>query len=458
LDHWLQAALLHRARGEHAELAAALAGAAAAAHAHADASARLGDWLSRQELFEPAYAAYERAITLRPDHAAYWFNRAAVSRFLGRLEQAEADYDQCIAHDPCDAQAWLNRSELRSQTPARNHIAPLETLLAGQRWPWEREVPLRYALAKEYEDLGNYEAAWAHLASGAALRRRHLQYDPSVDLQTVQWLIDAFPGRVGAGAAGNPSTAPIFILGMPRTGSTLVDRMISSHSQVTAAGELPDFGLAVVDAARHRLGPATAKTVTRAALVAASAHVDFAALGADYLARTRPRAGVTAHFTDKLPLNYLYCGLIDAALPAGQMVHVRRHPMATCFGIFKVLFDQGYPFSYDLTEIADYYIAYRRLVQHWQSILPGRIIEVGYESLVTDTAGACRGLIGALGLPWEDSCLQFHRNPAPATTASASQVRRPIYTSALHLWRQYAKPLAPLRARLEAAGVRCEEN
>ena len=449
----LQAALAHRTARQYDTAAACLEAATQAAQVDANACALLGDFCSQLEMYAQAHAAYSRAIDLRPRHANYWFNRAAVARFLGQLAEAESDFDQCLSLDPTDTQACLNRSDLRTQTAERNHLEELEALLARGGWTWEREVPLRFALAKEYEDLGRFDTAWRQLAAGAALRRRHLQYDPRTDLQTVDWLRAAFPGG-NARAAGHPSAEPIFIVSMPRTGSTLVDRMISSHTQVTSAGELIHLGNAVVDAARRRLGRAG----SRQELVAASASVDFAALGADYLARTRPVTGSTPHFTDKLPLNYLYCGLIDAALPAARIVHVTRHPMATCFGIYKVLFNQGYPFSYDLSEIADYYIAYRRLMAHWQSTLPGKIIEVRYEALVADPEAQCRALIAALGLPWEAACLEFHRNPAPANTASATQVRRPIYSSAVTLWRNYAAQLSPLRARLEAAGIDCGAN
>lgn len=446
----LQAALAHRAAGQHDQVECALHAATQEARDDGAACALLGDCLSRLERHAEAHVAYDRAIALQPRVANHWFNRASVRRFLGRLVEAESDYDQCLALDPDDTQACLNRADLRVQTAERHHVDQLEGLLARGGWRWEREVPLRYALAKELEDLGRHDEAWIHLAAGAALRRRHLQYDPRTDLQTVDWLRAAFPGG-GPRPGGHGSTEPIFIVGMPRTGSTLVDRMIGSHSQVTSAGELIHFGNAVVDAARRRLG----RNGTRAELVAASAGVDFAALGADYLTRSRPLTGSTAHFTDKLPLNYLYCGLIDAALPAARIVHVTRHPLATCFGVFKVLFDQGYPFSYDLMEIADYYIAYRRLMAHWQASLPGRIIEIGYEDLVADPGTQCRALIASLGLAWEADCLDFHRNPAPASTASATQVRRPLYTSAVSMWRNYARQLAPLRARLEAAGIDC---
>jgi tetratricopeptide (TPR) repeat protein len=455
-EHCLQAAQAHRAHHRWAEAVQALNSAAEAAAADAEASALVGDFCSRIEEIARAFSAYDRAVALRPDRPVHWFNRAATRRHLGDLAGAEADYDQCLALDPTDAQACLNRSDLRVQTPTHNHVAQLEQHLATGSAGWQREVQVRYALAKEYEDLGQHADSWAQLVAGAGLRRRHLAYDPRTDLETVDWLIGAFPAAMPL-AAGDSTQEPIFILGMPRTGSTVVDRMIGNHSQVQSAGELLHFGNAVIRAARARLqDSAPGVQAGRRELVFASAGIDLAALGTDYLARTRPQTGRSPRFTDKLPLNYLYCGLIAGALPKAGIVHVTRHPMASCYGAFKVLFDQGYPFSYDLQEIADYYIAYRRLMAHWRATLPGRIIDVAYEDVVANPDGECRRLIHALGLPWEDACVRFDQNPAPATTASASQVRRPLYASAVDQWRQYAEGLAPLRRRLEAAGINCD--
>jgi hypothetical protein len=401
--------------------------------------------------YKRAFDLYDRAVAMRPDDSRYWFNRAAVRRFLGQLSAAESDYDQCIALDPSDAPAYLNRADLRTQTPERNHVARLEQLLAGNSHRWQAVVPWRYALAKEYEDLGAYDKSWGQLTAGAALRRRHLQYNLGRDLATVEWLIEAFP--IGAVTApGSESREPIFIVGMPRTGSSLVERILSCHPQVFAAGELPDFGLAVVAAARQRLG----REGTRRELIGASAEVEPARLAADYLDRTRAHTGKTPRFTDKLPLNYLYCGLIQRALPHARIIHVTRHPLATCYGIYKVLFDQGYPFSYDLAEIAAYYLSYRRLMTHWQGLLPGQITEISYERLVASPETESRQLLASLDLPWEPSCLEFHRNPAPASTASASQVRRPIYATALAQWRHYAAGLEPVRQQLESAGIACD--
>lgn len=428
----------------------------AALHATAGGSdcrayAELGDLWSALADYSAACDNYTRAIALSPEEPRLWFNRAAVRRFLGDIEAAEADYDRAISLAPADAQAYLNRSELRPQTLERNHVAALEQALAGCSGAWQQEVPLHYALAKEYEDLGEYSVSWLHLTMGATLRRRHLQYDLRLDLATVDWIREAFPAAPPE--SGAPSAEPIFILGMPRTGSTLVDRILGSHSAVYSAGELPDFGAAAVAAVRQLHG----HKQSRRELVAYTAALDFRALGEEYLRRTRPRTGHTPHFTDKLPLNYLYCGLIARALPNARMVHVTRGAMATCYGMYKVLFDRGYPFSYDLRELADYYLAYRRLMAHWAAALPGRIIEVRYEKLVADTPGEVRRLLEALNLPWEPQCLDFHSNPAPVATASAAQVRRPIYPGAVAQWRHYQRELEPLAARLAAGGIGAED-
>jgi len=417
----------------------------------ARAQAELGDLWSLLADYPAAHQCYTRAIELAPSEPRYWFNRAAVRRFLGQIEAAEADYDQVIALTPGDAQAYLNRSELRPQTRERNHVTGLERALAAGPDNWRHEVPLRYALAKEYEDIGEYTLSWQHLSAGANLRRRHLQYDPRLDLATVDWIREAFPAD-SCGSPGAASSEPIFILGMPRTGSTLVDRILGSHPEVYSAGELPDFSLAIVAAVQQRRG----RKVSRQELIAGSAELDFAALGQDYLRRTRPRTGHTPYFTDKLPLNYLYCGLIARALPRSRIVHVTRGPMATCYSMYKVLFDRGYPFSYDLHELADHYLGYRRLMAHWQAVLPGRIIEIAYEDLVADTEREARRLLDALALPWQPRCLDFDKNPAPLATASAAQVRRPIYSSAVSIWRNYESQLAPLAARLKAGGIHTE--
>ena len=396
---------------------------------------------------ELALAAYDRAIQLAPRIAAFKFNRAAVRRFLGQVAAAETDYDQVIAARPDDFEAYLNRSALRKQTRERNHVAELERALTRAARQWRSEVQMRYALAKEYEDLAEYERSWSHLDQGARLRRRYLKYDIDRDAETVDWIIDAFPEVV---TVGGTSPGPIFIVGLPRSGSTLAERILASHSSVHSAGELVDFAHALVSAVTVK---GTKRPMSRQDLVAGSARVDFAALGRDYLQRTRSVAGDTPCFIDKMPLNYLYCGIIQRALPNARIVHLTRHPLAVCYAMYKTLFDEGYPFSYDLEEIGRYYLSYRKLMDHWHATLPGAIHDLNYEQLVADPAGESRRLLEFCGLPWEDACLDFHRNPAPSTTASATQVRQPIYDSSVAQWRHYASHLEGLRAQLVAAGI-----
>lgn len=401
-----------------------------------------------------ALAAYSKAIDLAPEQALYWFNRATVQRFLGRLDDAERDYDRAIALRPDDHEAYINRSELRKQTAERNHVQAMERMITAGIRDWRGEVQIRYALAKEYEDLGQHAESWRHLARGARVRREHLQYDVQLDIDTVDWIIKAFPASPQESVRGCDSREPVFIVGLPRSGTTLVERILGSHSQVLAAGEMNHFAAALVAAAQARTGK---RALPRPELVAATRDLDFAALGADYLARARPLTGARPHFTDKMPLNYLYCGIIRRALPNARIIHVTRHPMASCYAMFKTLFKDGYPFSYDLEEIARYYAGYRRLMEHWRTTMPAHIHEIRYEQLVKDPESETRRLLAACELEWEPACLEFHRNPTSTTTASASQVRRPLYDSSLAQWRRYEDSLRELRNWLLGAGIAAAE-
>lgn len=404
-----------------------------------------------------ALETYERALRLAPGDARILFNRAAVRRFVGELALAESDYDSVLARNPRDHEAYKNRSDLRVQTEARNHVPELQALLRGECPSWRGEVWIRYALAKEYEDLGRHESSFEQLERGSRLRRQHLRYDVSTDERTVEWIVESFPAGLPPDVpecVGTESTArPIFIVGLPRSGSTVVDRILSSHSHVSSAGELDCFALALVEAVQRRTGR---REMSRRELVLASTQLDFQALGAEYLRRARAAGAEGDRFIDKMPLNFLYCGLIRRALPHARIVHVRRSPMAACYAVYKSLFEQGYPYSYDLVELGGYYLAYRRLMAHWERTLPGAIHALSYEQLVRDQVGETHRLLEYCGLEWQDGCLEFQRNPAPTTTASAAQVRRPLYDSSLSQWRRYEKPLAGLRAQLHAAGIDCE--
>jgi tetratricopeptide (TPR) repeat protein len=458
---------------QHASADAVVRDAAATLYTHANDHAR-------------ALQSYDAALAWDPNNAQYYYNRASVRRFVGDLEGAEQDYDRAIALRPSDYEAYKHRSDLRTQTTQRNHVAQLRALLAlpagaestavtpiagppvaaPSSLDWRGEVQLRYALAKEYEDLGEYSQSFDMLEAAARQQRRHMRYDLATDLATVQWIIDAYPsgpqapmsqtGEAHAGPEARPSAeAPIFVLGLPRSGTTLVERILSSHSELAAAGELHCFALAMAAAVRHqadRVQPRSER-LSRREMVALSARADFAAMGHDYLRRARLEADVSGRFIDKMPLNYLYCGLIRRALPNAKIVHLTRHPMAVCYAMYKALFRDAYPFSYDLDEIARYYLGYRRLMAHWEASMPGVIYTLSYEALIADQPGETRKLLEFCGLEWQEDCLRFHENPAASATASAAQVRRPLYASSVAQWRHYEAQLAPLRAQLAAAGV-----
>ena len=413
----------------------------------------IGTLYSRANDQPRALAAYDRALALAPDQPAFLFNRAAVRRFLGELAQSEADYDRVIALRPTDFEAYKNRSDLRRQTVERNHVAALRGLQAQTLHDWRGAVHVHYALAKEYEDLGDYAASFEQLQSGSRLRRAHLRYDIATDLATVDWIIEAFPATASSGldaALSARAPGPIFILGLPRCGSTLVERILGRHSKVHAAGELQALALTIVDAVRQRLRKAP---MSRRELIEQSSQLDFGALGRDYLARARASGANGECFIDKMPLNFLYCGLIRRALPQARIVHVQRHPMAAGYAMYKTLFEDAYPFSYDLSELGRYYLAYRRLMQHWTLASPGMIHELRYESLIGDQMGETQRLLDFCGLDWEDACAQVHQNPDPSTTASAAQVRQPIYDSSVAQWRHYGDQLSELRRLLAEAGI-----
>ncbi|MCW5571721.1 MAG: sulfotransferase [Steroidobacteraceae bacterium] len=391
-----------------------------------------------------AHRCLLRAARLAPEDMGLLYNLAAAEIALGRLADAEARLDQVIARNPSDYDAYYNRATLRRQTPLRNHVAQLETTLskAGTRG----EVPLCYALAKELEDLGEHARAFRYLARGAAARRRQLSYRVEHDLETLDAIIANFDAAL---LAKRPSRAtpdgPIFVIGLPRSGTTLVDRILSSHPQVESFGELNDLPLAVMQAA----GAAP----DRLTLVRQSAHCDHAALGRDYLARVDGYGRTKPRFVDKTPLNLLYLGLIALALPGARVVHLCRDPLDACYAMYKTLFRMGYPFSYDFTDLARYYAGYERLMQHWRKVLPGGFHELQYEALVASQETTTRTLLEACGLDFDPACLAFHENPAAVATASAAQVREPLHARSVGALRHYAAELAPLREALIAEGI-----
>ena len=431
--------------GDAAACVAALDALASDATSQPDLLQELGLRYTLLGLHVEAERCYAQATSLRPSDSATLYNHATALIALGQLEDAEAALDRVIEQAPEDGDAWYNRATLRRQTPQRNHIAQIEQRLSCLPRADEGEIPLYYALAKEREDLGEHAVAFAALRRGADARRRRLQYRVEGDLETMRLIADTFNSDFFARThQGHADPRPLFVVGLPRSGTTLVDRILGSHGAITSRGESADLAQAVVRTA----GPATGK----ADLVRRSARLDFSALGRAY-GNTLP-AGPQLRVIDKTPGNFLYLGLIAAALPQARIVHLRRNPMDVCLAMYKTLFRMAYPFSYDLDDLARYWLGYDALMAHWRRVLPAnRFLEVDYEALVDDQETVSRHLVAHAGLPWEDACLRFEHNPQPTLTASAAQVRQPIYRSSVGLWRRYESELAPLRAAFEAAGV-----
>ena len=340
---------------------------------------------------------------------------------------------------------------MRTQTHDRNHVEALEAALKKDIDDAHGKANICFALAKELEDLGEAERSFDYLQQGAEARRKQMQYDLSRDLRTIAAIRETFSADVmEKDTPGNESAEPIFVLGMPRTGTTLVERILASHTDVFAAGELSNFAVQMMRQVRAK---AASRAVSRDELVKLSAGLDFVALGKAYVDSTRPATGHTARFIDKLPLNYLYVGLIHLALPRAKIIHVQRDPMDTIYAVYKTLFTDAYPFSYDLEELAAYFVAYSELMEHWHAVLPGNIQTVRYETLVSEVDIEARRLVEACDLDWQPACLEFYRNAEASTTASSVQVRRPVYQSSVGKWRDYETQLQPAVAVLRNAGI-----
>ena len=411
----------------------------------------IGVVLSRAGLHERAVACFEQAVTAEPSRASLHFNLASSLKFLGRFDEAEASYEACLGLEPRYWRAHSALSQLRRQTAGSNHLGRLEALLADGGLDVDAELHLRHALAKELEDLGRYADAFVQLAAGKARRRATLGYAFERDRELFDAVARLFPEPIAPPAAGAPADAPIFVVGMPRTGTTLVERILASHSQVASAGESQNFGVLL-----KRAAGTPSPRVLDVETIARSMSVDLPAVGRAYVERTRPD-GDRPRFVDKMPLNFFYLGHLARALPGARMVVVRRHPLDTCLSNFRQLFALGmsyYDYAHDLLDTGRYYLAFDRLVAHWQRVLPGRIHELAYEQLVADAPGETARLLRYCGLDWEDACLAFERNPAAVATASAVQVREPMHARAVGRWRCYERELQPLVRLLAEEGSR----
>lgn len=400
-------------------------------------SSRLGEQDRALAFAERAHAAGMRTPPLL-------YLRATALLFCGRLDEAEQQLERCLAEAPQLHQAHWTLAKLRRWSAGRNHVARLRRVLAGLAPGHPGAAYVAYALFKELDDLGDHAAAWPALERGCAERHRALPYDRAAEDALVDALIARFDDPLLSPEAASPEgSAPIFVLGMPRSGSTLLERILGAHPQVADAGELFDFA--------HQLRwacDAQSRQVLDQRMVEAAPSLDFPALGRRYLAQTAWRAGDRPHYTDKLPANFLLIGFIHRALPHARILHATRMPMDTCFSNLKELFGTAYPHSYDQADMAHHYRNYRRLMDHWHARLPGRILDVGYEQLVAEPETVARKVAAFCGLDWDPACIAVERRSAPSSTASAVQVREPIHARFVSQWKHYAAQLEPLRVAL----------
>ncbi len=450
-DWLLQKALCFRQLGQTEQLDSLLQTLLTRKSLNAYHCSSLALLLTHLEKREQAIQFYQRAAKLKPGESQHHYNIAVLQRSLGETDAAGRNFDKAIRLSPKNYEAYKVRSELRTQTPEKNHVKALEKLLKKGIGDQKGKAQICYALAKELEDLGDWKQAFDYLKLGADTRRSYMQYNPQRDLVMIATIRNTYTSGLFDGRTqGDDNDEAIFILGMPRTGTTLVERILSSHSEVFSAGELGNFAVQMMGQVKAQ---GNYQSSSRDELVALTAGLDFRQLGEDYINSTRPFTGHTPKFIDKLPLNYLYTGLIHLALPNAKIINLKRHPIDTCYAMYKQLFVDGYPFSYELEELGHYFAAYHCLMEHWHGVMPEIIYTVVYEDLVADIEGESRRLIDFCGLGWQEQCLKYYESEDASITASAVQVRKPVYMSSVDKWRQYETQLAPLIAVLEQAGI-----
>ncbi|HEY2275260.1 MAG TPA: sulfotransferase [Steroidobacteraceae bacterium] len=403
---------------------------------------------SRFMRLEQALEAYERAAAYQPGDVRLRLSIGHVRKSLGRRTESEASYKEVLVGDPANAEAWWSLADFKNYAFDDAEIAAMQRLIADQESAGRVRpggAQLYFALGKALEQRGQYREAFAAYAQGNALRRRDDPFNVDAFERRAARICAFFSAAFFAGRAvgGDPSRAPIFIVGLPRSGSTLIEQILASHSQVDGTMELPNIinlVRSLEDLAPNRDGYPEAIGGLPAA--------QFAELGGRYIAETAPLRRGREHFTDKLPNNFRHIGLIQAILPNATLIDARRHPMDACFSTFKQHFASGQTFSYDLEDLGRYYRSYLSLMDHWDTVLPGKVLHVQYEELVRDPEANIRQLLEHCRLPFEPACLQQHETSRAVRTPSAEQVRQPIYTQAVGYWRHFANELEPLRLAL----------
>jgi tetratricopeptide (TPR) repeat protein len=394
-------------------------------------------------------AIYEGLLADYPRQPKVWLNYGHALRTVGQGDEAVAAYKRCIALAPGLGDAYWSLANLKVASFAAEDVAAMGAQLERADLPAIDRLHLHYALGKALEDRGDHAGSFQHYARGAAIRRADAHYEAGETSALVRRSKALFTREFFAARtdAGSRSPAPIFIVGLPRSGSTLVEQILASHSAVEGTMELPDIGLVAKGLGFGDGGPA--------AYPARLAGLDvraLSALGETFLETTRVHRKLgRPFFIDKMPNNFQHLGLIQLILPHAKIIDVRRHPLGSCFSAFKQHFAQGQPFSYDLADLGRYYGDYVELMAHFDEVLPGRVCRLIYEDLVEDTEREVRRLLDHCGLPFETACLKFYENDRAVRTVSSEQVRRPIFRGGVDQWRAYEPWLGPLKTALGPA-------
>ena len=414
---------------------------------NARAHYRLAGVLAPAAMTEQSAAAYRRCLELDPEHAGAWLGLGHMLKTLGKQQEGIDAYRRCLELEPEFGEAWFSIANLKTYRFEEAEIARMQQRLESDTVRDTSRVNFLFALAKAHEDRGDYATAWRYYEEGNAKQRLLVNYDPvlteTVNDELVEYFnADFFRDRAGC---GNPDPSPIFIVGMPRSGSTLLEQIIASHSRVEGTSELPYIGRLTKSLNRNR-----ADGMRYPQVLTELEPRHFNRLGQNYLEMARMhRVEGTPHFIDKMPNNFPLVGFIHAILPNARIIDARRHPLDACTGNLRQLYARGQTFSYDQTDIGEYYLQYQRMMDHWDEVLPGKVLHVQYEHVVADLETQVRRILEFLGLPFEDACVNYHDTDRAVRTASSEQVRQPIYTSGIGYWRNYEDQLRELQEVLE---------
>jgi tetratricopeptide (TPR) repeat protein len=413
----------------------------------AEAFCNRGFALGKLKRFDEALASYDKALAIKPDFVEALNDRAIEMVVLGRLAEAQRDIEQAIQLAPRKPRYYYTLGQITRYVAAAPRVTAMEELVHdATSLAIDDRIHLHFALAKAYEDLGRPERAFSQLLAGNALKRSQITYEETITVRMHNRIQEVFTPKLlqTFQNVGEPSRVPIFIVGMPRSGTTLIEQILASHPDVFGGGELDYLSKVGAD-----IQPSDNNLEVSRELVSSIPSEQFRQIGESYLAKIKLLAPEAARVVDKMPANYLNVGLIHLALPNAPIIHVVRDPVDTCISCFSQLFAGDLNYTYDLAELGRYYGYYEALMAHWHQVLPlGRILDVRYEGVVANLEDMARRIVAHCGLAWDAHCLAFHQTKRPIRTASVTQVRRPIYKSSVGHRFKYETFLAPLLAEL----------